>query len=100
MDSYGAAIRWGEFERAQEFQTASKRTRLDLEWLKNIHVSSYEVMHKVGDLGEPNDFEQTVRIRYYIEPAGAEKTITDRQLWRYDEDLDRMMLDTPIPVFQ
>ena len=99
LNRYGGAIRWGEFERAQEFQVPSKRTRLDLDWLRTIHVSSYEVIYKKEDLGG-NIREQTAKIRYFIEGTGLEKTLLDRQLWRYDEDVGNLMLETDLPVFQ
>ena len=99
LNSYGAAIRWGEFERAQEFQAPARRTQLDLNWLRNIHVSSYEVVYKKEEQ-DGNIQEQTAKIRYFVESAGIEKTLIDHQVWRYDEDLDLLVLETDIPAFQ
>ena len=50
LSEYGAAIRWGEFDRAQEFVDPIHRaehpiTDLDRERFKLIQVSGYEVKH-------------------------------------------------------
>lgn len=104
VSAYAAAIRWSEFEKAQEFQPAGKRARLDLAWLKNIHVSTYEVLYKKepegGLLEDGRVLEQTVRIRYFIEPYGVEKEITDHQIWRFNEDRWKMELITDLPEFK
>lgn len=104
VSGYGAAIRWGEYEKAQEYQSPGKRTRLDLAWLKNIHVSTYEVLYKKepegGLLEDGRTLEQTVRIRYFIEPFGVEKETTDHQLWRFNEDRWKMELITDLPEFK
>jgi len=44
--------------------------------------------------------EQTVEIRYFNEQVGVEKTITDHQVWRYDEDIGKWMLETDLPAFR
>lgn len=99
LNSYAGAIRWGEFQKAQEFQRPSKRSPLDLEWLKNIHVSSYEVTYKKEGLND-NIREQTVKIRYFIENSGVEKSVTDQQFWRFDEEQNKLMLESDLPNFQ
>ena len=99
LSAYGAAIRWGEFEKAMDFQNPAHRTRLDDAWLKNIHVSSYNPLYRKEVEGS-NIVEQKVEIRYFIEPFGVEKVLTDRQLWRFDEDKGKWMLETDLPVFR
>jgi len=99
MRSYATAIRWGEFEKAMQFQDPAKRHRLDLAWLKNIHVVSYDTVFKKEDMGG-NIFEQTVEIRYYIEQVGVEQSLTERELWRYDEEKDKLWLETELPTFR
>ncbi len=98
LNRYGGAIRWGEFQKAQEFQNPSKRTRLDLDWLKNVHVSSYEVVYKKHDPNS-NIREQTAQIRYFLENSGVEKTLIDHQLWLYNEESGKLILETDLPTF-
>ncbi len=99
VNSYGAAIRFGEFEKAQEFLAPSKRTRLDLAWLKNIHVSSYDIVYRKENLGG-NVHEMTVHIHYFVEPSGVEQVLVDHQIWRYDETLGKIMLESDPPTFR
>jgi hypothetical protein len=99
LSRYASAIRWGEFEKAVQFQNPARRTRLDEAWLKNIHVATYDSILVKDD---PNSkvVEQTVEIRYFNEQVGVEKIITDRQVWRYYEDLDKWVLETDLPAFR
>ena len=99
LNQYASAIRWGVMEKALEFQNPAHRTRIDEAWMKNIHVSSYDTIYTKSDSGS-NILEQTVKIHYYIEPDGVDKTITDRQVWRYDDDQGKWMLDTALPAFR
>lgn len=98
VSSYGAAIRFGEYSRAADFQNPAKRVQLDLEWLKYIHVSSYDAVYRKDDGFDA--FEQTVNIRYFNEQNGIEKTTTDHQIWHYYPEKDQWMLETDLPSFQ
>ena len=99
LTRYAGAIRWGEWEKAAQFQEPARRTRLDLAWLKTIHIATYNPVFLQDD-PKSKIVEQTVEIRYFIEPFGSEKTLTDRQLWRFDEELDRWTLDSDLPAFR
>jgi hypothetical protein len=99
INRYGAAIRFGEYERAQEFQPPAKRKPLDLNWLKNVHVSSYDITYRKENQGG-NVYEMTVNIRYFIEPYGVEQTLIDHQVWRYDETRKTTILESDLPVFR
>jgi len=99
LASYGSAIRWGLFEKAADFQEPQNRTRLDLGYLKNIHVTSYDPVYRQEHKGS-NFLRQTVEIRYYQEQTGVEKTITDRQSWRYDKERGEWLLMSKLPDFK
>ena len=99
LSQYASAIRWGAFEKAVEFQSPSHRTRLDLAWLNNIHVSTYDTLN-LKEAESSNIIEQTVQIHYFNESVGVEKSIIDRQVWRYDEDKGQWMLETDLPAFR
>ena len=99
LNRYASTIRWGEFERAVQFQDPAHRTPLDGAWLKNIHVATYNTLF-LNDNPNSNIVEQSVEIRYFIEPDGVEKTITDRQIWRFDEDLGKWLLESDLPAFR
>lgn len=95
---YAAAIRFGEYEKAQEFVEPSRRKPLDLIWLKDVHVSSYDIIYRKENLGG-NIYEMKVQIRYFLESEGVEKSIIDNQVWRYDPDKQKMILLSGLPEF-
>lgn len=97
---YAGAIRFGEFEKAQEFVSPAKRSRLDLAWLKNVHVSSYDIVYRKEPMEGSNIYEMTAEIRYFVEPDFVEKTLTDRQLWRYEPEGQKMILESGLPDFR
>jgi len=96
---YASAIRWGEFEKAQEFVNPAKRKPLDLNWLQNIHVSSYDIVYRKENLGG-NIYEMTVDIHYFLESEGVEKVLVDHQVWRYNPDGEKMILESGLPEFR
>jgi len=99
LSSYGAAIRWGLFEKAADFQDPKHRTPLDLRDLKDIHVTAYDPIYRKEEKGS-KVVRQTVEIRYYREPAIAENTIVDHQTWRFDEERGDWLLASKLPSFQ
>lgn len=99
LNRYAMAVRWGEFEKAREFQLPAFRKPLDEAWLKNIHISTYDTVFTRED-ATGKSVEQTVEIHYFNEQAGVEKSLTDRQVWRFDEDAERWVLMTDLPTFR
>lgn len=100
IDRYNGALRFGEFEKAQDMQQPAKRKRLDLAWLKNIHISSVDIVRRKPPPLSGGVYELTAQIHYFIESEAIEKTITDHQVWRYDENTDAIMLETEMPDFR
>lgn len=101
LSEYGAAIRWGEFDRAQEFVDPIHRaehpiTDLDRERFKLIQVSGYKVKHASATA---DGLQQTVEIRVINKLTQSERTLTDRQTWRWDEAGKRFWLMSGLPDF-
>lgn len=101
LSEYGAAIRWSEFDRAQEFVDPIHRaehpiTELDRERFKLIQVSGYEVKHATATA---DGLQQTVEIRVINKLTQSERTLTDRQTWRWDEAGKRFWLMSGLPDF-
>lgn len=97
LTSYGSAIRWGQYERASDFLAVHQTP--DLAFLRTIHVSSYDPVYR-KELDGGRRAEQTVEIRYYREDQGVEKSVTDRQLWRYDQEKKQWFLESGLPNFE
>lgn len=100
-EAYGNAIRWGKYELASGFRDNKGREeeKPDFEYLKNIKVTSYE-LKAVNISKDGNAVQQDVEIEFYRIDQYIEKTITDRQLWKYDEEEERWFLHSELPDFK
>jgi hypothetical protein len=97
---YGKAIRWGKFEVANDFRdNKGNEEKPDFEYLKNIKVTSYE-LKAVNVSHDGNAVQQDVEIEYYKIDQFIEKTITDGQLWKYNEEEGRWFLHSELPDFK
>jgi hypothetical protein len=99
LTNYGEALRWGLYQKAGDFRSPLKRTRIDLGQLKNIHVTSYTPIYRDEPNGSSTIYKQTVDIHFYDESTGIERSLTDNQTWRYDKDRDHWFLETGLPKF-
>jgi hypothetical protein len=99
---YANAIRWGEFEQAMNYMEPELREKLrpagiDAERLKQLKVSRYEETPMVKE----DDFtvSQVVRIEVYNVHTQANRSVTDRQVWKYHKKDDTWYLQTGLPNF-
>jgi hypothetical protein len=102
LDDYGAAIRWSEFDTAQEFLDPVERvkqplTDLETERLKQIQVTGYDVKRTVTL--PDGSIEQLVEIRLIGKNTQLERTVVDHQHWRWDPDTKQFWLTTGLPDF-
>ena len=102
LSDYGAAIRWNEFEKAQDYIDPAIRAQqpmsgLETERLKQIQVTGYEV--KTRDIGEDGSILQTVEIRVVNRNTQIERIVTDRQTWRRDAAGKQYWLTSGLPDF-
>jgi len=99
-DRYGNAIRWGYFEMTESFIKGSDK---DSQWtdyseLKNIRVSSYEILNRI--ISEDYlEATQYVEIKFYYVDQMIEKTLLDKQVWKYDVDGEAWFLHGNLPAF-
>ncbi|MGH8500581.1 MAG: hypothetical protein ACRERV_17470 [Methylococcales bacterium] len=94
---YEKAIKWGNYADTR-ILTEKPETREILDQYKDIKVISYEVLGQeiIGDFEQLN---QVVEIKFYHEQQGAIKTIRDVQVWLYNKDRDSWVLKTGLPDF-
>lgn len=102
LTDYGAAIRWNEFDKAQEYIDPAVRQQqpmsgLETERLKQIQVTGYEV--KTREVAADGSIEQTVEIRVVNRNTQIERIVTDRQTWRRDATGKRYWLVSGLPDF-
>ena len=100
LSDYAAAIRWNEIDRALDFvdpavRAAQPLTDLDRERFKQVQVTGYEV--KTQELAADGSLTQTVEIRLVNRNTQLERSITDRQTWRFDPVAKRLWLTSGLP---
>lgn len=101
MDStlrlYEKSIKWGLYSDAQSVVEKPEPQEL-LDRYEEIKVISYEVVHQeiVGDFEQLN---QIVEIKFYHEQQGTIKTVRDPQVWIYNDDREAWVLESGLPDF-
>jgi hypothetical protein len=99
LNGYRSAIRWSLFKKSLNFHAHPPSPLPDWDALQNIKVTSYEPLSQDTQSDEKLML-QTVKIRYVYLDNVVEKTITDEQRWRYDDEKGRWLLETGLPPFK
>ncbi len=98
--AYANAVRWGGWNQALAFvdpKTLKKHplSHLDKERYKQVRVASYTEQPAVP-VG-PHEVQQIVQIGLINVNTQTERTIVDKQVWRYNEKNKRWRLMTGLP---
>ncbi len=99
LNGYGGAIRWSLFKRAMDYFADSPMAAPDWRALQKVKVTSYQPIFR-DSLSDGKIVLQSVEIRYLPPDSVVEKTLTDEQRWRYDEEKGRWLLETGLPKFR
>ncbi len=98
--SYVSAVRWSDFDAALTFVDpetlrAKPMTSIESERYKQFQVSGYDVKSS----REPAEglYEQEVELRLVNRNTQVERTVTDRQRWRWDPEAKRWWLVSGLP---
>jgi hypothetical protein len=98
--SYAGTLRWSDFDRTPGYLDplsleVDPLDPLELERLKQYQVTGYDVRtaNHVSDV----EYEQIVEIRFVNKHTMAEKSIIDRQVWRWDPVAKRWWLSSGLP---
>jgi hypothetical protein len=97
-NGYRESIRWSYFDAAVGFLHPDVREDLDLDKLRNIRVTGYEVLQPAV-ITPQQTAVQLVRINYVIDDEQRLKSLAERQEWRWDEDRTGWWLYTGLPKF-
>ncbi len=100
---YVSAVRWSDFDRAVTFidpvtKETSPMSATDLERYKQFQITGYEV--RTADSPSETEYEQVVEVRMINKHTQAERVVTDRQRWRWDEEAKRWWLVTGLPPLE
>jgi len=99
-DNYRSAIRWGLYDTADNLREVSgDKDRSNLEKLKKIKVTAYKSVHR--DVSEDGtEAKDVIEIKYFHIDYMIEKTIIDKQVWKYDSDKKTWHLQGGLPEFK
>jgi hypothetical protein len=96
LTGYESAIRWGLWEKAASYQVRRPRPEQRLDRLRSYQVTGYQVRYKHSEDPSALLF-QTVEIRYLRPNELTERSMVEEEMWRYDNDKERWMLETDLP---
>lgn len=99
--AYENAIRWAKFDVANSMRRPADNNAspADPDVLKNIKVTGYAITSNVATNNQ-SEVNRDVEIRYYNLESMKEKTIIDKQHWKYDPVKKVWYITTPLPPFK
>ena len=103
-NSYRIYLRWGEYEKAAAFVKMRNGTprELDLDYLKEIRITRYEIINEFINVDEekfPEEIVVDLDIDFYSESTLTVKNLRYQQVWWYDVEEERWFLDSDLPDF-
>lgn len=101
LNAYANAMRWGDFQSCLQFIDPAVRkdltpSSLELARYSQYKVSGYDDTQGPVANGE-NQVQQLVQVNIVNVNTQAERTVMDRQVWRYDPEKKRWWLTTGLP---
>lgn len=104
LNAYAGAVRWNGLQSAVNFvdpEVLKKNppTDLDLARYQQVRVTDYDDGNGPTPVGD-TEVRQTVRISFVNKHTQVERTVTEQQLWRYDEKTHRWWLESGPPDIQ
>jgi hypothetical protein len=101
MDRWEALVRWSEFDALvdmihPEWLADNPVHPVDIDRLHQFRVTEYRVRQVLAD-PDGMGIQRTVRIRMYHLHSARERIVDHREIWRYDEELDRWLLHSGLP---
>jgi hypothetical protein len=97
VKSYANLIRWSEFEAARRLLAEGGAAEGNLP-LRNVRVSDYQVKKTVFAQGS-RQVIQVVEISYHKIDDPRIRTVTDQQLWEFDEEKSAWLNKSGFPKF-
>jgi hypothetical protein len=98
-NAYQSALRWGDFESAMGLLSPELRRDEELpQDFKDLRITRYEVVQPPL-IRADDTATQTVSIEYLFEYNQILRRLTDRQVWRWDEQEKAWWLESGLPAF-
>lgn len=98
---YESAMRWGDFSAANSLRRheGEPAPATDPAKLKRIKVTGYDVV-STNTSDDETAVYITVKISYYDEDDLKLRSLTDNQVWQFDENRKSWYISTPLPLFR
>ncbi|WP_109125346.1 hypothetical protein [Dyella sp. C11] len=101
LNAYASTVRWGDFKSALEFVDPKVREEhpiapLEMSRYQQYKVSGYDEGNGPVPAGQ-FEVHQTVKINMVNVNTQSERTVTDHQTWRYDEQSKHWYLESGLP---
>ncbi len=101
LSQYEKMVRWSQWDAvvdfiAPEYLEEHPISRLDLDRLRLFRVTAYTVRSALP-YDDGMGMQQTVAIRLFNRNRAVERTLIDRQDWRWDMDKQRWYLHSGLP---
>ncbi len=98
---YGSHVRWGHFRTAAQFLDPEKRPEArQLEFtinrLEQVRITGYQLVAQPM-AAEADHYIQVVELRLANRHTAVERTVRDRQVWRWEEESGRWWLTSGLP---
>ena len=100
MDAYETAMRLSDFNAACQFvDPAVMEREVCLKRYDNVKLANYDVLAMKASQ-DNREVSQSVRIEYFLLDRYVVKTVEQKQLWQYQEDTQKWVLQTVPPRFK
>lgn len=100
LRGYEKALRWAKFDIAYSYHKWDTKEQPSIpEYLKNIRLTNYGVSNSSFD-EKTMTAKQTVAISFYNKNNLRERSLEDKQRWKYFPDEERWYLMSKPPTFQ
>lgn len=101
LNTYAATLRWGSFQSALKFVDpkvleTKPPSSLDMARYQQMRVSDYDDGSGPVVVTE-NEVQQVVQLHLINIHTQSERTVIDRQTWRYDAEKKRWWLTSGLP---
>lgn len=106
LTQYGAALRWARHREAVSFHVTQegKVAEVNLDHLENFGVTSFEIISKVivpsSEKGGINEAIIVAEISYFHKEQGTVRKLKLNQLWWYNPEIKRWLVETGFPEFK
>jgi hypothetical protein len=106
LTQYGAALRWGRHREAISFHVArdGKTAEVNLDHLEKFGVTSFNVVSKVfvpsSEKDGTNEAVIVAEMSYFHKEQGTIRKLKLNQIWWYNKEIKRWLVETDFPEFK